>query len=94
MFNILINKKKVLIEDSFSNINELYENLKFTWKDEKTKLPILYMKIIHDHKTGQLYSTWYNKPSDTSLIINYHALAQKDYKLSVVFVFLPRIYRA
>ena len=52
------------------------------------------MRIIHDHSTGQLSSTWYNKPTDTGLILNYHSLAPKRYKRSVVSGFVHRIYRA
>ena len=57
-------------------------------------LPYLDMKVIHDHETGKLSSTWYNKPTDTGLILNYHALAPKRYKRSVVSGFIHRIYRA
>ena len=52
------------------------------------------MKVIHDHSTGRLESTWYSKPTDTGLIMNYHALAPKRYKRSVVAGFVHRIYRA
>ena len=50
------------------------------------------MKIIHNKR--HLSSTWYNKPTDTGLIMNYHALAPKKYKRSVVSGFVHRIYRA
>ena len=53
---------------------------------------IIYMKIIH--LGNNLTSTWYNKPTDTGLIMNYHALAPKRYKRSVVSGFVHRIYRA
>ena len=49
------------------------------------------MKIIHLKR--DLSSTWYNKPTDTGLIMNYHALAPKRYKHSVVSGFVHRIYR-
>ena len=52
------------------------------------------MKIIHNHETGELASTWYRKPTDTGLIMNYHALAPKRYKRLVVSGFVHRIYRA
>ena len=51
------------------------------------------MKILH-HEDGKLSSTWYNKPTDTGLIMNYHALAPKRYKRSVVSGFVYRIYFA
>ena len=52
------------------------------------------MKILHDRDTGKLQSTWYSKPTDTGLILNFHALAPKRYKRSVVSGFVYRIYRA
>ena len=91
----LKNEKKMLIEERLNNINKLHENLKFTLeREENQELPVLDMKIMHDYKTGQLSSTWYNKPTDTGLIMNYHALAPKRYKRSVVSGFVHRIYRA
>ena len=50
------------------------------------------MMIINNN--GHLTSTWYNKPTDTGLIINFHALAPKKYKWSVVSGFVYRIHRA
>ena len=95
MDDILKNEKKMLIEERLNNINKLHENLKFTLeREENQELPVLDMKIMHDYKTGQLSSTWYNKPTDTGLIMNYHALAPKRYKRSVVSGFVHRIYRA
>ena len=43
---------------------------------------------------NKLESTWYTKPTDTGLIMNYHALAPKKYKRSVVSGFVHRIYRS
>ena len=38
--------------------------------------PVLNMKIRHDDEKGTLSFTWYNKRTDTGLIImSYHALA-------------------
>ena len=71
----------------------------FKWKtmtdaerEENGSIPFLDMQILH-HKRD-LSSTWYNKPTDTGLIMNYHALAPKRYKHSVVSGFVHRIYRA
>ena len=50
------------------------------------------MLIINNN--GCLSFTWYNKPTDTGLIMNFHALAPKKYKWSVVSGFVYRIYRA
>ena len=50
------------------------------------------MKIIRN--ACKLSSTWYCKPTDTGLIMNFHALAPLRYKKSVVCGFVHRIYRA
>lgn len=102
MDDILRDIKLSQTEDKLKEINSLHPNLKFTAEQEKQeqpqihmgKLPFLDMKIIHNHQTGELSSTWYNKPSDTGLIMNYHALAPKRYKRSVVSGFVYRIHRA
>ena len=52
------------------------------------------MEVIHDPETGKLTSTWYTKPTDTGLILNYHSLAPKRYKRSVVSGFVHRIYNS
>ena len=76
-------------------INKLHPNLKFTLEREKNgELPVLDMKILHKHSTWNLEWTWYSKPTDTGLIMNYHALAPRRYKRSVVTGFVHRFYRA
>jgi len=57
----------------------LHPSLTFTSEMEQNgKIAFLDMEIIH---TGlELSSTWYVKPTDTGLIMNYHALSPKRYK--------------
>lgn len=55
-------------------------------------LPHLDMKIKNDY--GKLSSTWYTKPTDTGLVMNFHSLAPKKYKRSVVSGMVHRIYRS
>ena len=43
---------------------------------------------------SKVESTWYCKPTDTGLIMNFHALAPKRYKRGVVNGFVHRIFRA
>ena len=64
--------------------------------DQPGKLPFLSMSILHDRKSGTLSSTWkwYNRPTDTGLIMNYHALAPKRYKRSVVSGFVYRVHQS
>ena len=63
-------------------------------REEDHSLVHLDMRIIHDKESGKLSSTWYNKPTDTGLIMSYHALAPKRYKRLVVSGFVHRIHRA
>ena len=50
------------------------------------------MKIFHENKN--LVSTWYTKPTDTNLIMNFYALAPTNYKRSVVSGMVHRIFRS
>ena len=76
MDDILREIKRPQIENKLEAINKLHPCLKFTMeREEDNSLPFLDMKIIH--KGNTLTSTWYNKPTDTGLIMNYHALASK-----------------
>ena len=81
-------------EEKLYELNNLHPSLKFTMEeeDDNGQLAMLDMKITNDHV--QLSSTWYNKPTDTGLIMNYHCLTPKRYKRSVVSGFVYRVYRA
>ena len=93
MDDILRTIKESLIENKLSEINSLHPNLKFTLEVEQNgKLPFLDICIEHHERT--LSSTWYCKPTDTELILNFHAMALKRYKRSVIQAFVYRIYRA
>ena len=82
-----------MIEQKLEDINKLHLDLKFTIEREKEgSIPFLDMRIIN--KNGKLSSTWYHKPTDTGLIMNFHSLAPKRYKRTVVSGFVHRIYRA
>ena len=94
MDDIICTVKQNEIEEKLTEINTLHPNLKFTIEREVDKsIPFLDMKILH-YPNGKLASTWYNKPTDTGLIMNYHALAPKRYKRSVVSGFVYRISNA
>ena len=76
-----------------AEINSLHMSLKFTIEMEQNgELPFLDMKLCR--KDGKLSSNWYYKPTDTGLIMNFHALAPIKYKRSVVTGFVYRIFRA
>ena len=83
MDDILISINKDGIHEKLNEINNLHSNLKFTIEVEKEgKLPFLDLQIIHE--SNELKSTWYNKPTDTGLVMNFFALAPRSYKRSVV----------
>ena len=93
MDDILREIKRTEAEQKLSEINALHPNLSFTIEREtEGKLPFLDMQLIHSGP--QVTSTWYSKPTDTGLILNFHALALKRYKRSVVSGFVHRIFRA
>ena len=93
MDDILRSINRNRMEEKLAEINELHPNLKFTMEVENEgKLPFLDMCILHIGNT--LASTWYCKPTDTGLIMNFHALAPTRYKRSVVEGFIHRIYRS
>jgi len=81
-------------EGKLKELNSLHPSLKFTIEeeDENGQLPVLDLKASNNQ--GTLSSSWYTKPSDTGLIMNYHCLAPKRYKRSVVSGFVYRIFRA
>ena len=93
MDDILRTIKRELKEAKLAEINDYHPSLRFTMEEEKDgKLPVLDMLIIRDGMS--LSSTWYSKLTDTGLLMNYHALAPRRYKGSVVAGFVYRIHRA
>ena len=95
MDDIVREIQKGAIEDKLLEINNLHPALYFMVEvavEQEGELPFLDMKLINSN--GILSSTWYSKPTDTGLIMNYHSLAPKRYKRSVVSGFVHRIFRA
>ena len=93
MDDILMEINRSQIEAKLSEINNLRPNLALTIEREVDgSLPFLDMQLIHDDKS--ITSKWYSKPTDTGLILNYHSLAPRRYKKSVVSGFVHRIFRA
>ena len=93
MDDVLRNIKRDAINATLLQINSLHPSLKFTIEKEAEdgSIAFLDMKIIHEGKN--LVSTWYTKPTDTNLIMNFYALAPTNYKRSVVSGMLHRIFR-
>ena len=53
-----------------------------------------FLDIWIEHHENTLSSTWYCKPTDTGLILNFHAMAPKRYRRSLIQSFVYQIYRA
>ena len=93
MDDILRSIKCRNIDNKLNEINSLHEKLNFTSEREIERL-LAFLDMQIKRENNRLSSTWYQKPTDTGLVMNYHALAPKRYKRSVVAGFVHRIYRA
>ena len=93
MDDILTVIRRNELAEKLAQINQLHGNLKFTSESEiEGRLPFLDLCIVHSE--SELYTTWYTKPTDTGLIMNFHAVAPRRYKRAVVQGFVHRIFRA
>ena len=93
MDDILTTIRKHELANKLDKINLLHPNLTFTSESEVDgRLPFLDLCIVHTN--NDLYTTWYTKPTDTGLIMNFHAIAPRRYKRAVVQGFVYRIFRA
>jgi len=97
MDDILVECKQADIERRLNELNAIHENLKFTSERSKAvdngkSLPFLDLKLIQID--GKISTEWYCKPTDTGLIMNFHAIAPKKYKRNVVQGFIHRIFNA
>ena len=81
------------IEQKLIEINQIHPNLRFTMEsEEEGRLSFLDLLLI---RMGCfISSTWYCKPTDTGLVMNFHATAPMRYKKSVISGFVHRIHRA
>ena len=77
-----------------SEVNRLHENLKFTYEAEDPGGNISFLDTLLTHDGSRISSTWYMKPSNNGLPLNYHALAPIKYKRSVIRSFVHRIYNS
>ena len=93
MDDIVTVTKKEMITAQLERINSLHPQLKFTIERENDgRLPFLDLCIVHTGESA--HTTWYTKPTDTGLVMNFHAQSPKKYKRAVVQGLVHRIYRA
>ena len=93
MDDIVRTIKVYFIQNKLFGINSLHPKLNFTLEVERNK-KLSFLAMCIERNTNNLSSTWYCKPTDTGLVLNFHALAPKRCKTSVVQGFVLRIYRA
>ena len=93
MDDIISSITKQKSDEKLEEINKLHKNLSFTKESEKNNQLVM-LDLCVSNINGSLSSTWYTKPTDTGLVMNFHALAPKRYKRAVVSGFVHRIYRA
>ena len=90
MDDIIRSIKAHLIGAKHREISNFHPCLKFTIEKEVNgELSFLDMKVIRNE--GKLSSTWYTKPTDTGLIMNFHSVSPLKYTKSVVTGFVYRI---
>ena len=94
MDDILRSIKRSELRQKLAEINSYHHCLKFTIEEENEQFSLPFLDMLIYRLGRLLYSTWYNKPTDTGLVMNYHALAPRRYKRSVVEGFIYRIHRA
>ena len=94
MDDILRSIKRAEVRQKLAEINSYHPALMFTIEEENEHYSLPFLDMLIMRLGTLLSSTWYNKPTDTGLIMNYHALAPRIYKRSVVAGFVHRIYRA
>ena len=82
------------VDEILAFLNGLHKNLKFTHEceDATGSIPFLDMKLHHDGEN--LTSSWYVKPSNSGLLLNYHALAPNKYKRAVIRSYVHRIFNS
>ena len=92
--DIICTTKRNATMSKLDELNSLHPNLKFTVEIEKDgRLPFLDMAISRDDQ-NRIHADWYRKDTDTGLLLNYHAIAPKKYKRTVVTGMVHRIYNA
>ena len=93
MDDIVCDKKTDEVDQQLESNNNLHQNLTFTMEREQDG-KMVHLDMLMLHRNNSLSSTWYTKPTDTGLVMNFHALAPNKYKRSVVSGMVHRIVRA
>ena len=79
------------VNNFFKLLNEAHPNLNFTIETSTTFLPFLDTAV--SIKNNQFESWVYRKPTNTGVVLNYHAVAPRRWKKSLVTCMLMRALR-
>ena len=92
MDDIITTCKLEEVDSLLKTANELHSNLKFTHElPSEHGLPFLDISL--EQCGTQIKTSWYRKPSDTGVLLNYHAVSPEKYKRSLVAGFVHRVWQ-
>ena len=92
--DIIRSAKSDEIDRILEMANNLHPNLEFTIEklNEANEIPFLDMKLRLNQ--GLLSSSWYQKPTDTGLMLSFRAMAPTIYKKNIIEGTVHRIFNA
>ena len=74
-------------------VNNLHPNLQFTLETTDDKNSLLFLDIsIHVQPEGNIFCTWYQKPSDTGTILNYRSRSPLQHKKNIIQGTIHRLF--
>ena len=93
--DIFMTLQEDVIEHTLDVINSWNKNLSFTHEIEDQTGCISFLDITIRHKEDNTIETsWYTKPTNNGVTLNFNAIAPMKFKRSVVSSFVHRIYNA
>ena len=93
MDDIIRSIRKTDVEKLLLKANSLHPNLCFTVEmEEHNEIPFLDMKL--KRYLGRVSSSWYRKPTDTSLRLSFRSCAPVKYERNTVEGMIHRIHHA
>ena len=88
--DILRTAKAGEVDTILLKVNQLHPKLEFTIERESEQ-KIAFLDLALEHIGNRVTSSWYKKPTDTGLCLNYRACAPKKYKRNLVEGTIHRI---
>ena len=80
MEDILKSIKRAGVKRKLQEINKYHPFLKFTIEEENENYALPFLDMLIYRIGTILHSTWYDKLTDTGLVMSYHALSPRSYK--------------